>query len=137
MAFIHSKNTVVTIDSADMSAYITGSSEVDRGAETHEVTAYGDDSKAYNPGLNEAKFSVDGTFDTTATTGVRDKMISIYEGNAAVTIVWQPEGTGSGLVQDSCSAIMTKFTQTAPVNDMIAWSAEFQISGDITTTDQV
>lgn len=136
MAFVHSKNTVVTVDSTDMSAYITSSSELGKSTETHKVTAYGADSHAYTPGLNDGTFSMEGTYDSTATTGPRAKLNTIYAGNAAVTIVIQPEGTGSTLPQDSFSAILTDLTFTMPVADMIAFKTDWQITGDVDITAQ-
>jgi hypothetical protein len=63
-------------------------------------------------------------------------MNSIYAGNAAVTILRQPEGTGTGLPQDSFSAILTSYVETNPVEEKISFSADFQVTGDVTTTAQ-
>lgn len=135
MAFKHGKNTVFKVDSADISAY-TSESEIDRGTDTHDTSAYGVDAHTYNPGLNTATATASGTYDSTASTGPRAKMLSVYAGNAAVTVIRQPEGTGMGLPQDSFSAILTSYVETAPVADMIKWKANFQISGDIDATAQ-
>lgn len=136
MAFVHSKNTVITVASVDLSAYVTQSSELTKTTETHEVTAYGDSAKEYAPGLNDATFSMEGTYDGTAVSGPRAKLNSIYAGNAAVTISRRPEGTGSGKPEDEFQAILTSYVETAPVNDMISWSAEFQITGAVDSTPQ-
>lgn len=136
MAFIHSKNTIITVGGADLSAYVTASSELAKTTETHEVTAYGDSAKEYAPGLNDATFSMEGTYDSTSSTGPRAKLNSIYAGNVAVTISRKPEGTGSGKAEDEFSAILTSYVETAPVNDMISWSAEFQVTGAVDTTAQ-
>lgn len=135
MALIHGKNTVVTVDSTDLSA-LTNSSEFTKTTDTHETTHYGDDAKEYSPGLNDSSFSMEGTYDDTASTGPRAKFNTIYAGNVAVAIIRQPEGAGTGLAQDSFSAIMTSYAETDPVGDMITWSAEFQVSGDVTITAQ-
>jgi hypothetical protein len=44
------------------------------------------------------------------------------------------EGTGTGKPQDAFTGILKKYTETNPVDDMVTWSAEFEISGAITTT---
>ena len=135
MALVHGKNTVITVDSTDLSQY-TNESEFTKETDTHEVTAYGDDAKNYNPGLNDAQFSMGGHYDSTASTGPRAKLNAVYAGNAAVTIERRPEGTGAGLPQDAFSAILTSYVETDPVGDMVTWSAEWQVSGDVDTTAQ-
>lgn len=135
MAFKHGKDTVFKVDSTDISAY-TSESEINRGTDTHDTTAYGADAHGFSAGLNTGTATASGTYDTTASTGPRAKLLSVYAGNTAVTVIRQPEGTGSGKPQDSFSAILTSYVETAPVADMIKWKADFQISGDITTTAQ-
>lgn len=135
MAFKHGKDTVVKVDSTDLSAY-TNESEIVRGVDTHDTSAYGDEAHKFGIGLNTGTFTMSGTYDSTASTGPRAKMLTIYAAKAAVTVLLQPEGTLSTLPQDSFSAILTSYTQTAPVADMVKWKADFQITGDITTTAQ-
>lgn len=136
MAFIHGKNTVFKVNSNDISAY-TSESEIPRATDTHDVTAYGASAHAFAPGLNSATATASGTYDSTASTGPRAVFLAVYAGNAAVTVIRQPEGTGSGKPQDSFSAILTGYTETNPVADMIKWKADFQVTGNITTTAQV
>lgn len=136
MAFVHSKNTVITVASTDLSAFVTSSSEVGRTTETHEVTAYGDSAKEYAPGLNDASFSMEGTYDSTAVSGPRAKLLSVYAGGVAVAISRMPEGTGTGKPEDAFNAILTSYVETSPVNDMISWSADFQVTGAIDITAQ-
>ena len=53
-------------------------------------------------------------------------------------VAWirQPEGTGSALPQDSATVHVKSYVETAPVADMIAWSAELTVSGVIDDTAQ-
>jgi hypothetical protein len=136
VAFIHSKATVITVDANDLSNYVTSSSELNKTTDTHETTAYGLDDKRYAPGLNDATFSMEGTYDSTASTGPRAVLNGIYAGNVAVEIVRQPEGVGASLPQDVFDAILTSYVETAPVGDMVSWSAEFQVTGGVDTTAQ-
>lgn len=136
MAFIHSKNTYISINAVDLSAYVTQSSELNKTTDTHEVTAYGNDFKAYAPGLIDGTFSCEGTYDSTASTGTRAALNAVHAGNVAVEIIRRPEGTGSSLPEDTFDAVMTSLVETSAVGDMIMWSAEFQISGDVDTTAQ-
>jgi hypothetical protein len=135
MAFKHGKDTVFKVNSVDLSAY-TSESEIPRSTDTHDVSAYGVDAHTFAAGLNNATATASGTYDTTASTGPRAALLAVYALNAAVTVVRQPEGTGTGKPQDSFSAILTGYTETNPVADMIKWKADFQVSGDISTTAQ-
>lgn len=134
--FIHGKRTFISVDGTDMSTWITSSSELGKTTDTHEVTAYGQDSKTYAPGLNDATFSMEGTYNSTASTGPRAKLNTVYAGNDLVEIIRRPEGTGSGLPGDTFNGIMTSYVETSPVGDMVTFSAEFQVSGDVDITPQ-
>lgn len=136
MAFIHSKNTVITVDGDDLSDYVTSSSELDESTAVHDTTAYGLDDERYSPGLNGAKFTMEGTYDDTASTGPIAVLDAVKAGNAAVTIVRQPAGAGMGKAQQSFSAILTTYKTTAPVGDMSTFAAEFQVTGAIDKTAQ-
>lgn len=135
MARKHGKDTVVKVNSNDLSQY-TSESELSETTDTHDVTHYGQDSHAFDPGLNNGTFSMGGTYDSTASTGPRAVFHAVKALNAAVPVIRQPEGTGAGLAQDSFSAVLTNYTETNPVADMIKWKADFQITGDVDSTAQ-
>ena len=135
MAFIHGKDTNVSVDSNDLSAY-TNSSDYNPTTDSHDVTAYGASGHAYQGGLTAGTFTMSGFYDDTASTGPRAVLQDIQQAGAAVTVVRQPEGTGSGLPQDSFSALCTSYRESNPVADMISWTADFQISGAVTDTAQ-
>jgi hypothetical protein len=131
----HGKDTVVKVNSVDLSQY-TNESELPRGTDTHDTTHYGDDAHEFDAGLNTATFTMGGTYDSTASTGPRAALLIVYALNAAVPVIRQPEGTGSGKPQDSFNAILTNYTESNPVADMIKWKADFQVTGDINAAAQ-
>lgn len=135
MAKKHSKNMVVIVDSTDVSTYCQ-ESEFGRKRSTHDVTGYGANSISRSAGLRDGTYKIGGTYDSTAVTGPRAKLEPLIDSDDPVTVQRRPEGTGSGLPQDSFSAFVTDYSETAPYNDMIKWSADFDISGDVTTTAQ-
>ena len=134
MAKVHGKNTVITVDGDDLSQY-TNNSAFERTADSHDVTGYGADSKSYNAGLLDGKFTMGGTYDNTADSGPAAVLRPLIGGDA-VTVVRRPDGTGSGKAQDSFSAILIKYSESNPVADMVTWEAEWQISGDVDDTAQ-
>lgn len=134
MARKHSKDTVVKVDSTDLSVY-TDNSEFKPTGDSHDVSTYGVDGHVYDRGLTDGTFTMSGVYDTTASTGPRAKLLPLVK-TGAVTVIRQPEGTGSGLPQDSFSGLLLSYTETNAVADFIKWAAEFQISGDVNSTAQ-
>jgi hypothetical protein len=134
MTKIHGKDTVVTVDGDDLSTY-TKTSEFTRAADSHDNTTYGEDGHVYDPGLTDGTFTMGGVYDSTAGTGPR-AVLNPLVGADAVTVVRRPEGTGSGLPQDEFDGLLTKYTETNPVADYVAWTAEFQISGTVDSAAQ-
>ena len=135
MAFLHGKDAAVSLNSQSLSAY-TSSVEFSRDIDTADVSAFGDQAKEYIPGQTDATVSLEGSYDDTTSTGPHDFFTGLISGDAATTLLYQPEGTGTGLVQYSVSAIVTSYVESVPVSDKITWSAELQCTGAITITDQ-
>lgn len=134
MAFTHGKNTYISVDGNDISAYCNTSS-LERSSDSHDVTTYGATAHAFgDDGLTNATFSCGGTYDST-TSGPHDVLAPLVAG-AKVTLIRRPEGTGSGLPQESVSIKITKYTETSPVADYVSWALDAQCSGAITDTNQ-
>lgn len=131
MAFIHGKTTVVKVATKDISPYCKTSS-LELTADVHDTTGYGSTAHTKQGGLTDGTFTVSGTYDNTASTGPRNALIGLLAVSSA--IIRQPEGTLTGKPQDSFTGILSKYTETNPVDDMVTWSATFEVSGaDVTT----
>lgn len=133
MAFKHGKGTVFKVNSVDLSTY-TQTSEIDRGADEHDVTGYGKNDHVVEGGLLKGSFSAEGTYDSTAVSGPRAALTPLI--GTKVPVIRQPEGTGTGKPQDSFTALITQYVETNPVTDMIKWSVKGTISDAVTTTAQ-
>lgn len=133
MAFVHGRNTFVSLDGNDLSQY-TNTSEITRSADSHDVTAYGAQAHNYEGGLKDGTASMGGTYDNTASTGPRAVIEPLV--GQKVEFIRQPEGTGSGLPQDKVTVLVLNYVETAPVADMVTWTCEMQLSGLIDTTPQ-
>lgn len=134
MAFVHGKDTYISLDGDDLSAYTDTSSWEDT-SEKHQVTCYGADRHAYAYGLGDGKLSFGGTYDNT-NAGPKATIEGVKDAGALVTLIRRPEGTGSGLPQESVSVLVEKYTESNPVADMIKWTCDLQMSGNITRTTQ-
>jgi hypothetical protein len=131
--FVHSKNTVITLDDNDLSAYTT-TSQLESTSDSHDVTTYGKDSHVFSGGLLNGTASMSGIYDSTAMSGPRAVIKPLI--GTVVELVRQPEGAGSGKPQDVVDVLVTKYVETAPVADMVTWSVDLQLSDDINTAAQ-
>lgn len=141
MAFVHGKNTVVTLSglsgpasgSHDLSAYIN-TSTWNFGADQHDVTTYGKSDHVFASGLKTGTFSMGGIYDNTLP---NSPWFVLQQANGqTVTINVKPEGTGTGKPSHTFSAVIGTYSQTAPVADMIAWTCDFTVSDSVATVTQ-
>ena len=133
MARKHSKLTVIIIDGNDVSQYCTDSN-CEESAGTEDNTTYGKNSQVFDATLNTGAFGCSGKYDSDAT-GPRAVLKPLR--GSKVNVKYRPEGTGSGLPQDSFDAVITKYTETAPTAGYRLWSLETQPSDEWDSTDQV
>lgn len=135
----HGKDTYVSIDGKDISKW-TNTSELGKKAETHNVTMYGTTAYAdgrkpneYYGGLVDATFKAGGVYDTTTSTGTA--AIKSIEGKL-VALIRRPLGTGTGKPEQTVQIIVTSYTESNPVADMVTWQLEAQCSGVISESTQ-
>lgn len=133
MAKVHGKHTVFKLDDVDWSQYCNNS-QLTLSTGTTDTTTYGKDSIVKDASLNDGKLTVSGFYDSTASTGPRAAYLAIR--GTKVTFIHQPEGTGSGLPQDTGDCIVTSYVQTHPANDYVTWSIDIELSDDVDSTPQ-
>ena len=131
MATAHGRLTKVTVATKDISPY-TKNSTYEMGADVHDSTGYGATNKRKAGGLKDGKFTMSGVYDNTVSTGPRN-VLHGQEG-ATLAIVRNVEGTGTGKPNDAFSAVLEKYTESNPHDDLVTWSADFQIDGAVLTT---
>lgn len=132
MARKHSKLTVILVAGNDISADCTDST-CEQSSGTEDTTTYGKDAVVKDPTLLDGVFSCSGKYNDTAT-GPRRVLKPLV--GTKVTCTYRPEGTGSGLPQDVFSAVITKYTETAPVAGYRAWAMEAEPSDVWNSTNQ-
>lgn len=131
MAFVHGRTTKLVIATKDVSPF-TKTSSFEKSADVHDTTGYGATDHTKAGGLGDGKFTCGGTYDNTASVGPRNALLALV--GTTVATVRNPEGLGTGKPNDAFSGVLTKYTETNPVDDMITWAAEIEISGAVTTT---
>jgi hypothetical protein len=132
MAKTHSKRTVIIVAGNDISTFCTDST-CEQSSGTEDTTTYGKDAVVKDPTLLDGVFSCSGKYDD-AVTGPRRVLKPLV--GTKVAVLYRPEGTGSGLPQDSFSAVITKYTETAPVAGYRAWAMETEPSDTWNTANQ-
>lgn len=131
----HGKNGYISIGGGVLTGYVN-TTQIARGVDTHDTTVYGNDAHRFNGGLLNNSGSMGGFFDSAAVTGSASVLEPIVSAAVAVELIWRPEGTGAGKPEDTAQVIITNYVESAPVADMITWTADFVVDGEITRSVQ-
>jgi hypothetical protein len=134
MPKIHGRKTAVFLGGVELTQY-TNNSQLEFAPDTHDTTVYGKNSHVFSAGLLNGTATVSGFYDSTLVSGPKALIMPLL-GVADLQFIHRPEGTGSGLPQDAVNVIITKYTQTHPVADMITFSVDLQFSDDVNSTPQ-
>lgn len=132
MAFVHGKDSVFKLDNSsgtltDISTYVN-SVDFPETADVAETTTLGDGSKSYIVGLKDATISISGLWDSTL-----DGILGAVVGQSAtLSFEYSPEGTTGGNIRYTGECIVTSYSQSSPVGDVVGFSADMQVSGDVT-----
>jgi hypothetical protein len=131
MATSHGRLTKITVATKDISPY-TDNSTLEVASDVHDTTGYGVTAKGKAGGLLENKFTCGGKYDNTVSVGPRNALLALV--GTQVAVVRNVEGTGTGKPNDAFNAVLSKYTESNPVDGMVTWAADFEVNGSITTT---
>ena len=94
--------------------------------DTAETTAFGSSNKSYIVGLKDGSFSVSGIWDAT--------VAGYLSGTepASRSFIYGPAGSTGGNVKYTGEAIMTNYSVSNPVGDVVTYSLDLQITGAVT-----
>ena len=130
--FAHGKSTDFAIDDTGGSSRNISDTLTDvsfpQTIDTAETTAFGSSNKSYIVGLKDTTISVSGIWDATV-----DGYLSGTE-PASRSFIFGPAGSTSGNVKYTGEAIMTNYSQSNPVGDVVTFTADFQVTGAVTRT---
>lgn len=130
---VKSKVTVCLVDGNDISEYSVDSSR-GRSSGTEDNTTYGKNAIVKDPTLLSGAFTISGKYDSDAVAGPRAVLDPLV--GTKVEIIYRPEGTGSGKPQDRFDAVITDYTETAPVAGYRTWALVTEPSDEWDTTAQ-
>ena len=132
MAFEHGSDSVFKLDNSggsltDISTYVNNV-DFPETADVAETSTLGASNKTYIVGLKDATISLGGLFDATV-----DAILGAVVGQSAtLSFEYSPEGTASGKVKYTGECILTSYTLSSPVGDVVGFSADLQVSGAVT-----
>ena len=128
--FAHGKSTDFAIDDTGGSSRNISNTLTDvsfpQTIDTAETTAFGSSNKSYIVGLKDATISVSGLWDSTI-----DGYLSGTE-PASRSFIYGPAGSTGGNVKYTGEAIMTNYSVSNPVGDVVVYSADFQVTAAVT-----
>lgn len=109
----------------DVSEYLNDMSP-SQDIDAAETTTFGNGTKTYIPGLEDATFSLSGFWDPTI-----DGMLSSMKRVQFITFRYRPAGTGAGLPEYTGDAILTSYNIGSTVDDALSFEGELQVSGGL------
>lgn len=130
--FVHGKSTDFELDDTGGTsrslANVLTSVDFPETIDTSETTAFGATSKSYIVGLRDATISVSGLWDATV-----DGYIIGTE-PASRTFIFGPAGSTSGNVKYTGECILTNYSVSNPVGDVVTFTLDLQVTGNVTRT---
>jgi len=132
MPFVHGRTTDFRVDNSggtltDIGAYCDNV-DFPQVVETAETTTFGDASKDYIVGLRDATISIGGKWDA-----VLDAVLAPILGQAAsVSFQYGPAGSTVTNIRYTGECFCTSYQVTGAVGDVVTFSAEFQVTGNVT-----
>ena len=103
---------------------------IDRSLDTAEVTAMGDNDRAYVVGLRGATLSVSGHFAST----YAEKIDGMLGNSTATNWTFGPAGSGSGSRKYTGAAHLTSLAYSGTVDGKVDMSFSLQVTGAVTST---
>ena len=128
--FVHGKSTDFELDdtsgtSRSLANTLT-SVDFPETIDTAETTAFGATSRSYIVGLRSATISVSGLWDATV-----DGYIIGTE-PASRSFIFGPAGSTGGNVKYTGECILTNYSISNPVGDVVTYTLDLQVTGNVT-----
>lgn len=131
---VHGKGTYFGLDNAggslqDLSAYIR---KIDTpfSVDKHDTTTFGANSKTFDPGLKDGTISVEGIWNAT----IETHMTGLLGLSSTSTFAVGPDGSSAGKPKRTGECRLVGYKPPSSVSDINTFTAEFQISGDVSFT---
>ena len=97
--------------------------------ETADTTAFGSSSRSFIVGLESASFSISGLWDATV-----DGYIKGGTEPTSRSFIYGPAGSTGGNIKYTGECILTNYSVSSPVGDVVTFSLDLQCTGGVTRT---
>ena len=129
MAKHHGRHSVFTVGGVALIGI--ENIEVNKEKDQADTTSMGDDWETSVTGMRRATITVSGRWDNTVTTGNDTVLKAAYADDDPVAIEYGPIGDDTGDPKASGDAHCTQYNRTSPLGDVVAYSAEFKVDGEL------
>lgn len=129
MAFVHGKAAEITVNSVNLSTFCD-SADLSIDIDTADTSTFGSTWKTALAGLAGGELSIEGQFDPTTTTGPASALKALI-GTAPFAVIYEPGGAAVNQSR-TFNAILTNYSESSPVGDIVSFSAGLQITGAVT-----
>jgi hypothetical protein len=127
------KSMVVLLGGADLSQFCD-TNEHHVKPDIIDKTTFGKNSHVKEGTLLDGSGSIGGIYDTSQSIGPRAVIQPLM--GTTVTYIRRPEGTGTGLPQDSVAVVVGEYVETAPVAEIVRWTLALEYTDDINSAVQ-
>ena len=129
--FVHGKSVDFALDDTSGSSRnisdTLNSVDFPEVTETADTTAFGSSSRSFIVGLESATISISGLWDSTV-----DGYMKGGTEPASRSFIYGPAGSTGGNVKYTGEAILTNYSISSPVGDVVTYSADLQVTGAVT-----
>lgn len=125
------KNSSLSIATHDFSPYITNVTFTQQN-DVLDTSTFGNTAHTYTNGLVDAKMTVTGLWDKTATVGSHTVLQALI-GAGSAAFIWGPEGTTTGNVKHSGNLVAASYEESSEVAGLVKFTFTANITGAITT----
>ena len=129
--FVHGKSVDFAIDDTSGSSRnisdTLNSVDFPETPETADTTAFGSSSRSFIVGLESATISISGLWDSTV-----DGYIKGGTEPSSRSFIYGPAGSTGGNVKYTGEAILTNYSISSPVGDVVTYSVDLQVTGAVT-----
>lgn len=125
MAFVLGKDATVTVNSQDLSAFVTDY-DITRTTDSLDVTTLGDSAHEKLGGLKDGTITLNGIMDGGGTTTPDVKI-----GDALGTVVAFSIDPGSSSAPYTGNVLIQSYRESAAVADVVRWTATLEITGAV------
>ncbi len=121
----------------DISAHLTSIDGLPGERELVDVTRFGDSGHRFVASLFNGRFSMEGLYDKTVSTGLDTIMNNLLDMTTATTFIFAPTGISCGATpvnrKVSGAVWLKTYTIPARVGTAVVFRADFQVEGKIAT----